>query len=98
LRRPVNSGNAMLNASILRMNWNLSGYFSGDRLDYNYPGQIINPGYTRIDLAASYNLPHGVSLYGRISNLANRQYQDAYGYPALGREFRIGMKYTFRHE
>jgi len=98
LRRPVNSGNAMLNAKFLKMNWNLSGYFTGKRADYNYPGQIINPGYARIDLAGSYNLKFGVSVYGRIANLANKQYQDAYGYPALGREFRIGVKYTTRHE
>ncbi len=84
LRRPVNSGNAMLNASLLRMNWNLSGYFTGQRFDYNYPGQIINPGYARFDLAASYNAFHGVSFYGRIANLANKQYQEAYGLSGAG--------------
>ena len=101
LRRPVNSGNAMLNASFLRMNWNLSGYFTGKRLDYdnNFPvGQIMNPGYARFDLAASVNASHGFIVYGRIANLADKQYQDVYGYPALRREFRIGVKYTTRHE
>ena len=98
LRRPVNSGNAMLNASFLRMNWNVSGYFTGQRFDYKFPGQIINPGYARFDLAASYNVSHGFSVYGRIANLADKKYQEAYGYPALGREFRIGVKYTTRHE
>jgi len=98
LRRPANSGNVMLNASFLRMNWNLSGYFTSQRADYNYPGQIMNPGYARIDLAASYNVARGFSFYGRIANLGDKQYQEAYGYPALGREFRIGVKYTTRHE
>jgi vitamin B12 transporter len=98
LRRPVNSGNAMLNASFLRMNWNLSGYFTGPRADYGYPDQVRNPGYARFDLAASYNFTHGLSVYGRITNLADKQYQEAYGYPALGREFRIGVKYTTRRE
>lgn len=98
LRRPVNSGNVMLNASLWRMNWNLNGYFTGQRYDYNYPGQIINPGYTRLDLAASYYVSRGFSVYGRIANLTNKQYQEVYGYPALGREFRIGVKYTTRKE
>jgi vitamin B12 transporter len=98
LRRPVNSGNAMLNASFLRMNWNVSGYFTGQRYDYNFPGQIVNPGYARFDLAASYNVTHGFSIYGRIANLADKKYQEAYGYPALGREIRIGVKYTTRRE
>lgn len=98
LRRPLNSGNAMLNANIRKMNLNLSGYFTGRRFDYNYPGQVIDPGYARFDLAASFNAWRSVSFYGRIVNLADKQYQDAYGYPALGREFRVGVKYTTRRE
>ena len=98
LRRPVNSGNVSLNANYWRMNWNISGYFTGQRYDYNYPGQIIDPGYALINLAATYNVARGFSIYGRITNLADKQYQEAYGFPALGREFRIGLKYTTRHE
>jgi vitamin B12 transporter len=98
LRRPVNSGNIMLNANYWRMNWNISGYFTGQRYDYNFPGQIIDPGYALINLAATYNVARGFSIYGRIENLANKQYEEAYGFPALGREFRIGVKYTTRHE
>jgi vitamin B12 transporter len=98
LRRPANSGNVMLNASLRRMNWNINGYFTGPRADYNFPGQIMNPGYGRIDLAASYSVSHGFTITGRIANLADRHYQDVYGYPALGREFRAGVKYTTHHE
>jgi vitamin B12 transporter len=98
LRRPVNSGNITLNANYWRMNWNISGYFTGQRFDYNFPGQIIDPGYALINLGATYNVARGFSLYGRINNLANKQYQEVYGFPALGREFRIGVKYTTRHE
>jgi vitamin B12 transporter len=98
LRRPVNSGNIMLNANYWRMNWNISGYFTGKRYDYNYPTQVIDPGYALINLAVAYNVARGFSIYGRINNLANKQYEEAYGFPALGREFRIGVKYTTRHE
>ncbi|HLW42891.1 MAG TPA: hypothetical protein VKS00_00310, partial [Candidatus Acidoferrales bacterium] len=81
-------------------NWNFSGYFTGQRLDGNFAAgtQIANPGYALINLAATYKVARGVSVYGRISNIANKQYSEAYGYPALGREFRIGVKYTTRHE
>ena len=100
IRRPVNSGNLVLNAAFLRMNWNLSGYFTGRRADSDFLGLgfTSNPGYARFDLAASYNLTHGVSFFGRIANLANKQYQDVLGYLALGRELRMGVKYTTRHE
>ena len=100
IRRPVNSGNVVLNAAFRRMNWNLSGYFTGRRADSDFLGLgfTSNPGYARIDLAGSYTLTHGVSFYGRIANLADKHYQDVLGFPALGREFRIGVKYTTRHE
>jgi vitamin B12 transporter len=98
LRRPVNSGNVTLNATFRRMNWNISGYFTGRRNDYPVGGLTNNPGYARFDLAGSYNFAHGVSFYGRIANLADKKYQDVLGFPALGREFRIGMRYTTRHE
>jgi vitamin B12 transporter len=100
LRRPVNSGNVVLNAAFRRMDWNLSGYFTGRRSDSDFLGLgfTSNPGYARFDLASSYRLAHGFSFYGRIANLANKQYQEVLGYPALGREFRIGVKYTTRHE
>jgi vitamin B12 transporter len=100
IRRPVNSGNLALNAAFLRMNWNLSAYFTGQRLDGDFVNavQVVNPGYALLNLAASYRITRGVSVYGRIDNLADRQYSEVYGYPALGREFRIGVKYTTRHE
>ena len=82
------------------MNWNVSGCFTGRRTDSDFLGDGItsNAGYALLNLGGSYNLSHGVSFYGRIANLANKQYQEALGYPALGREFRIGVKYTTRHE
>jgi vitamin B12 transporter len=98
MRRPVNSGNIMLSTGFRRMDWSLSGYFTGRRNDYPVHGLTINPGYARFDLAASYNLARGVSFYGRIANLADKKYSDVLGYPALGREFRIGLKYTTRRE
>jgi vitamin B12 transporter len=98
LRRPLSSGNLELNAAFRRMNWNLSGYFTGQRNDYPYHSLTINPGHARFDLAGFYNLGHSVSFYGRIANLADKKYQDVLGFPALGREFRVGVKYTTRHE
>ena len=101
IRRPVNSGNVVVNASFKRMNWNVSSYFTGRRTDSAFFSGISinhNPGYARFDLAGSYRLTHGFSFYGRITNLADKKYQEVLGYPALGREFRIGVKYTTRRE
>lgn len=106
LRRPVNSGNLWLNANYRRLNFNLAGYFSGRRTDSDFLSTIVggvcfgpclsrNPGYARFDVATSYNLVRGFSFYGRVTNLFDKQYQEAIGYPALGRDFRLGLHYRF---
>ena len=97
LRRPLHSGSLIVNVSWRRMNWNFSGYFTGRRTDSNFasPAQFENPGYARFDMAASYNLSRGLSLYARAANLFDKQYQDAIGFPALGRDVRVGVKYEF---
>jgi vitamin B12 transporter len=97
LRRPVNSGNIWLNASYRRFNFNINAYFTGVRTDSDFDGLGLtrNPGYARFDLAANCLLGRGVSFYGRVANLFDKQYQEAIGFPALGRDFRLGMNYRF---
>jgi vitamin B12 transporter len=97
LRRPVNSGNLWLNASLHRFDFNIAGYFSGVRTDSDFDGLGItrNPGYARFDVATSYNFGRGVTFTGRVTNLFDKQYQDAVGFPALGRDYRLGLNYRF---
>jgi vitamin B12 transporter len=96
IRRPVNSGMLTASAGWRRVNVTLSGYFTGQRTDSNFLGLSLPPhtaGYARIDLATSYQFNRGISAYVRATNLFDKFYQDALGYPALGREVRVGMKY-----
>lgn len=95
LRRPVNSGNAWVNVNFRRVNFNLAGYFTGVRTDSDFDGLGItrNPGYARFDMATSYDFGKGLFLYARVGNLFDKQYQDAIGFPALGRDYRLGLKY-----
>jgi vitamin B12 transporter len=97
IRRPVNSGNAWLNANFRRVNFNLAGYFSGVRTDSDFDGLGLtrNPGYARFDMATSYDFGKGFLFYARVTNLFDKQYQDAIGFPALGRYYILGMKYRF---
>jgi len=100
LRRPVHSGNVVLNAAFRRMNWNLAGYFSGRRTDSHFlaPAVTSNPGYARFDLGAAFDVTRNVTVFGRAENLFDKQYQDAIGFPALGRDFRVGMKFRLGGE
>jgi outer membrane receptor protein involved in Fe transport len=97
IRRPANSGSLTLNAAFRRLNVTLGGYFTGVRTDSDFLGLGLtrNPGYARFDLSSSYRIGHGVTLYARATNLFDKFYQDALGYPALGRDMRAGVRYTF---
>ena len=96
-RRPVNSGSLTAFASWRRFGVVLSGYFSGQRTDSDFLGLDLTrtPGYARFDLATTYQFTRGLSAYLRAANLFDKSYQDALGYPALGREVRLGMAYRF---
>ena len=97
IRRPVNSGSFGVNLNVARVNWNFIGYFTGARTDSNFvnPTQTTNPGYARFDMAANYNLTRGLFVTARAINLFDKQYQDALGYPALGRYYMLGLRYAF---
>jgi vitamin B12 transporter len=97
LRRPVNSGSLTLNAAYRRLSVTLGSYFTGVRTDSDFLGLGFtqNPGYARFDLSGIYLVGHGVTVYARATNLFDKQYQDALGYPALGRDMRAGVRYTF---
>ena len=98
LRRPVNSGSLTLNAQWRRVGFTIGGYFTGVRTDSDFLGLGLsrNPGYARFDVAGHYELGHGVLLYVRAQNLFDKQYQDVLGYLALGRDARVGVRYTFK--
>ena len=97
LRRPPNSGSVIAYAGFRRFNLSLAGYFSGVRTDSDFLGLGFtrNPGYARFDVAASYNVTRNFAVSGRATNLFDKQYQDALGYPALGRDYRFGLRYQF---
>jgi len=98
LRRPVNSGSVSLLAAWKNISGSFVGYFSGQRTDSDFLFLGLpprTPGYARFDVSTTYTLGRGVSTYVRVQNLFDKQYQDALGYPALGREVRVGMNYRF---
>ena len=97
IRRPLHSGSLGLNLALARITWSFIGYFSGLRTDSDFIDfiKINDAGYARFDMAASYNVTHGLSFTARATNLFNKQYQDVFGYPALGRDYRFGLRYQF---
>lgn len=98
--RPLHSANLVANAHFLRMNWNLAGFYVGRRADSDFLGLGYTSvsSYVRWDLANSIDLGHGLSTVAQFANLFDRHYQEAIGYPALGYNYRLGLKYVWGGE
>ena len=52
-------------------------------------------GYTLVDLRAEQPIGHGLSLFGRIENLFDKDYETAYRYGTLGRSVYGGIRARF---
>lgn len=104
LRRPRHSGS--LNVAYLgeKFDLNLDGFFVGRRRDldpvlftrFDAAGNpIYNKGYQRVDLAGAYKIARFMTIFARIENLLNRNYQEVLGFPAYRLNFSAGMRFRF---
>ena len=67
----------------------------GRRKDADFLGFGIDhaAGYVRVDMGGWCALTSRVTAYMNIGNALDKQYQEVVGYPALGANFRAGMRF-----
>lgn len=51
-----------------------------------------NPGFNAWTLGASFRIVRGLDAFGRITNLFDRDYEEVFGFPALGRAGMVGLR------
>ena len=76
-------GNLNLTASRIGHRWN------------NSANTLKTKPYTKVDLAAYYDLTETFHVFGSIENLFDEKFQQVYGYAAPGISFYAGFKATF---
>ena len=98
-RRPRHSGFAEVSWTDSGISLDLFGSIIGDRVDSDFsalePPITMNNGHTRWDLRASYEITRGLAVIAAFDNLANAEYMEPLGYPALGRAIRVGIRAGF---
>jgi vitamin B12 transporter len=98
-RRPRHAGYAEAVWSGGAATVSLTGTFVGRRVDSDFsslePPITSNPGHATWDLRATYRLSGRMTLTVAGDNVANAEYMDPLGYPALGRAFRAGLRVGF---
>ena len=98
LRRPKNkvglTGTGKL-SSKLKVSTNMQ--WVGTRLDHGVDGKSTGqlPAFFLLNMTASYQLAEKVELYGRVDNVFNEYYEEAWGYATPGRSAYAGIKVSF---
>jgi vitamin B12 transporter len=95
IRRPKHSATTVLTYLGSRWGANLGGSFIGRRADSDFFGFGINhaAGYVLVNAGGWYALQSRITAYVNIENLLDRNYNEVVGYPALGANFRAGMRF-----
>ena len=95
VRRPRHSGSfdARYNRDWFQLFFTLNG--RGDMADFepNFAIAVLSsPGYVVANLGGSVRITKTLEAYARVTNLADRSYEDALGYPAPGRLAMVGVR------
>ena len=102
VRRPEHTGSLTLDHVWDRLRTNLTANFIGDQQDLDFrtfpAPRVTNPGYTTVDLAASYLLLKDrlhlreLTAFGKILNLFDEKYEQVFGFSAPRITFLLGLK------
>jgi vitamin B12 transporter len=104
LRRPANTWNLVVNyAPWNRVNLNSSLLYVGKRDDIDPVtfGRTVNFKYVKWDAGVSVTVLNQIGVlrkltaYGKLENILGVRYQEALGFPALGRSYLIGLSGEF---
>ena len=99
LRRPKQSGSAVVTIHYGKMDANLTGYFRGRDLDVepNYgasAGLFWNPGYKNIGINVNYRVHSNLTVYANLRNALDEHYEEVYGYPSPFLNVVAGVKWS----
>jgi len=96
-RRPRHSGSLQASYSRDRVSLALGGVFVGSRVDtdFNFPTISSNKGYAIWNASGEARLARRTAAFVTLDNIANADYMEPLGYPALGRTVRVGIRARF---
>ena len=95
IRRPRHQGSLEVSYARGRVNLFLLVNGRGDMADFepNFAVAVLTaPGYAVVSIGGNYRINNWLDAYARVTNLGNRLYEDALGFPAQGRSAAAGIR------
>jgi outer membrane receptor protein involved in Fe transport len=96
-RRPRHSGSLQASFTHGRLSGTAGGVFVGSRVDtdFYFPTILTDAAYATWNASGEVRFARRTAAFITIDNLANRDYTEPLGYPALGRTVRAGVRTRF---
>ncbi len=102
LRRPRHLGSTTLNWQVAeRLNIVLNAQYNGHQDDQYFPpwpqpsARVELDDYTLVNLSAQYQASKSLTVYTRLENLLDEDYEEVFGYESLGFGAMVGVRYSF---
>jgi vitamin B12 transporter len=99
LRKPKHTFSGYAAYTFKRFTLSMNMVYVGKRpdLDYStYPWDTENPAFNTYDFNLMVRVVEGLSVFGKITNAFDKEYQELVGYPSPGRRFELGLKYRVK--
>lgn len=95
-RRPRHQGSVTAEANLARATFAATLLRVGKRADSDFLGigLVENPGFTRLDLRAAFQVNPRMRLLAALENAGNTEYQEVLGFAGLPRRFRISIAFS----
>jgi outer membrane cobalamin receptor len=109
LRRPKHSGTVRVGYGKGRLSANFDTRWVGDRHDNSFfalrtvanasrpsftSDLTVNPGYAVAGFAVDYRVDRRASVFVRVNNVGDTEYDSALGYPGLPRNAMVGVRFN----
>ncbi|WGH76304.1 TonB-dependent receptor [Tenacibaculum tangerinum] len=99
IRIPKHKVNAGVTYEMKATNMSLNYQYVSDRDDTdfrNFPYENVSlASYSLLDFSANHSLNDNVRLFLAVTNILNEDYQEILGYSTLGRNYKLGVRFTF---
>jgi vitamin B12 transporter len=95
LRRPKHAATVLASYERLRWGATAGGNYIGRRADSDFFGFGIDhaPSYVLVNAGGWYAVHPRITAYVNVENLLDKRYNEVVGYPALGTNFRAGLRF-----
>ncbi|MCP5101736.1 MAG: TonB-dependent receptor [bacterium] len=99
VRKPKHTFSGFLAYAHKRFTVSVSMVYVGKRADLDFslwPANVESPSFNTYDISLVVPVYKGLSIFGKMTNAFDKEYQELVGYPSPGRRFEVGLKYRVK--